>query len=100
MPAYFIVRADIHDAEAYKEYARRSPGIIAQFGGRHIARGGSVVTFEGPEEKRRIVVAKFPDLATAEACYRSAAYQDIIKYREGCATFEFILVEGVECSSG
>lgn len=95
MPAYFIVRAQVHDAVAYQEYARRSPAVLAKFGGRHIARGGRVVTFEGPAEGRRIVIAEFPDFATAEACYRSAEYQSIIAHRRDCASFEFILVDGV-----
>ncbi len=95
MAAYFIVRAVVHDPVAYREYASRSPGVLAAFGGRHIARGGRVVTFEGPEERRRVVIAAFPDFASAEACYRSAAYQEIIAHRRDCATFEFILVDGV-----
>ena len=99
MPAYFIVRAVVHDPIAYQEYASRSPAVLAKFGGRHIARGGRVVTFEGPEESRRIVIAEFPDFATAEACYRSPDYQSIIRHRADCATFEFIVVDGVGTSS-
>ncbi|MBS0243326.1 MAG: DUF1330 domain-containing protein [Proteobacteria bacterium] len=95
MPAYFIVRAVVHDPVAYREYAARSPQVLARFGGRHIARGGKVVTFEGPEEWRRIVIAEFPDFETAEACYRSPDYQSIIRFRTGCASFEFILVDGI-----
>lgn len=95
MPAYFIVRAVVHDPEAYRAYAERSPGVLARFGGRHVARGGRCITFEGPEETRRVVIAEFPDFASAEACYRSADYQALIPLRAGCATFEFILVDGV-----
>ncbi len=67
MPAYFIVRAVVHDPVAYQDYARRSPGVIADFGGRHIARGGQVIILEGPEGTRRVVIAEFPDFAKAEA---------------------------------
>ena len=95
MPAYFIVRAVVHDPVAYQEYVSRSPSVLSRFGGRHIARGGKVITFEGPDESRRIVIAEFPDFATAEACYLSPDYQSIIQYRKDCATFEFILVDGV-----
>lgn len=99
MAAYFIVRAIVHDPVAYQDYTIRSPAVLAKFGGRHIARGGRVITFEGPAEDRRIVIAEFPDFATAEACYRSADYQAIITHRRDCATFEFILVDGVADSS-
>jgi uncharacterized protein (DUF1330 family) len=96
MPAYVIVRAVVHDPIAYQNYASRSPAALEKFGGRHIARGGKVITFEGPDETRRIVIAEFPDFATAEACYRSLDYQSIIHHRKDCATFEFILVDGVD----
>ena len=95
MSAYFIVRAEIFDNEAYQAYATRSPAVLAQFGGRHIARGGRTQTFEGPEEKRRVVIAEFPDYAAAERCYRSDAYQSIIQHRRDSARFEFILIDGV-----
>ncbi|WP_408902978.1 DUF1330 domain-containing protein [Methylobacterium radiotolerans] len=94
MSAYFIVRADVRDPAAYQAYACRSPGVLAMFGGRHIARGGRTLTFEGPPETRRIVIAEFPDFASAERCYRSAAYQAIIPHRRDCADFDFILVDG------
>jgi uncharacterized protein (DUF1330 family) len=95
MAAYFIVRATVRDPDGFQEYAKRSPGVLAKFGGRHIARGGRTVTFEGPEETRRIVIAEFPDFESAERCYRSPDYQAIIPHREGNATFEFILTDGV-----
>lgn len=95
MAAYFIVRAEVHDPVAYEAYASRSPAVLARHGGRHIARGGRVVTFEGPAETRRVVGAEFADFETAERCYRSPEYQEIIAYRRGCATFEFILVDGM-----
>jgi len=94
MPAYFIVRAVVHNHDAYRAYASRSPGVLERFGGRHVARGGRCITFEGPEETRCVVIAEFPDFATAEACYRSAEYQALIPLRTDAATFEFILVDG------
>ena len=69
--------------------------VLARYGGRHIARGGKVVSFEEPAETRRVVIAEFADFDSAERCYRSPEYLAIIAYRKGCATFEFILVDGV-----
>jgi uncharacterized protein (DUF1330 family) len=93
--ASFIVPAAVRDPVAHQNYTRRSPDVLAMFGG----RGGRVITFEGPAEDWRIVVAEFPDFATAETCYRSAEYQAIITTRKHCATFEFIPVDGVADSS-
>jgi uncharacterized protein (DUF1330 family) len=95
MSAYFVVRATVKDPVAFQEYATRSPGVIEEFGGRHIARGGKVLTFEGPQEDRRIVIAEFPDFDSAKRCYYSDAYQAIIPLRTSCSTVEFILVDGL-----
>lgn len=71
MAAYFIVRAEVHDPVAYQAYASRSPDVLARYGGRHIARGGKVLSFERPAETRRVVIAEFADFDSAERCYRS-----------------------------
>jgi uncharacterized protein (DUF1330 family) len=98
MSAYFVVRGIIHDKDAFQEYARRSPGVLASFGGRHIARGGRNVVFEGPDDRPHIVIAEFPDFASAERCYRSEAYQALIPPRSSCAWLEFTLIDGVTTS--
>ena len=79
-----------------KEYQAAAPPIIEQYGGRYIARGGQVVTLEGPEESRRIVILEFPTLADAEAFYHSPEYAAARKLREGVAAAEFITVDGLE----
>ena len=83
------------DPVAYQEYAARSPAVVAAFSGRHIARGGRVMTFEGPEETRRIVIAEFPDFATAEACYRSPEYQALAQHRFRASRANVALLQGL-----
>lgn len=94
MSAYFVVRGSIHDREAFQSYARLSPGVLASFGGHHIARGGRTIIFEGAADRPHVVIAEFPDFESAERCYRSEAYQAIIPLRAGCATLEFLLLDG------
>lgn len=98
MSAYFVVRGVIHDRAAFQEYASRSPGVLAQFGGRHIARGGRSIAFEGPDDRPHVVIAEFPDFESAERCYRSEVYQALIPLRSGHATLEFTLIDGVPAS--
>ncbi len=95
MPAYVIGRVTVTDPEQYGEYTAESPGSIAEFGGRFIARGGELTTFEGPEETRRIVVLEFDSAEQAKAWYHSERYTRVRKLREGAADFEMVLVEGV-----
>jgi len=41
MPAYWVARSKINDPVAYKKYADRATDILAQFGGKVLARGGN-----------------------------------------------------------
>lgn len=94
MAAYLIVRVNVTDMEQYKEYMKLSPGIIEQFGGKFIVRGGETITLEGPEETNRVVLVEFPSVEQARAFYDSPAYQHAISVREGAATGQFVVVEG------
>ena len=96
MAAYMIARVNVTDWDKYNEYIKVTPDIIAQYGGRFIVRGGETVTFEGPEEKWRIVVIEFPDLARAQEFYHSAEYGAAKKIRAGAAEAQFVAVAGVE----
>ena len=95
MPAYLVVRAEVTDWPQYQEYMRVTPGIVARFGGRFIARGGEVVTLEGPPETRRVVIIEFPNLTQAEAFYRSEEYTQARQLRAAAGTAQFIAVEGI-----
>ena len=39
MPAFVIAEVEVTDAEAYKLYADRAPGITLPAGGRYLATG-------------------------------------------------------------
>jgi len=95
MPAYFIGRIEVTDPSRYSEYMKATPGVIAKYGGKFIARGGETTTLEGPEETRRIVIIEFPSLEAAKAFFQSAEYQQAKQLREGAAEAQFIAVEGV-----
>jgi len=92
--AYIVVQAEVTNPQRYAEYAKLSPGIIAKYGGKFLARGGKTVTLEGPPAKNRVVVIEFPSLEKAEEFYRSPEYTEAKRLREGAATAQFIAVEG------
>ena len=94
VPAYIIARVDVIDLEPYKDYMKATPAVIERLGGKFIVRGGEIVTLEGPEEKRRLVVIEFPDLDSAKAFYQSEEYTQVKKLRAGAATGQFLAVEG------
>jgi uncharacterized protein (DUF1330 family) len=93
--AYLLVQVDVTHPERYAEYTKLSPGIIAKYGGRFLARGGRTTTLEGPPAKGRVVVIEFPSFDAAERFYGSPEYAEARKVRDGAATAQMIAVEGL-----
>lgn len=96
MAAYIVVQGEVHNLEGYKKYMERSPGVLAKYNGKFLARGGAVVTLEGPAAPSRVVILEFPDLETAQAFYHSPEYTEIREIRKPHATLSFIAVDGVK----
>ncbi len=94
MTAYVIAQIEVKDPEAYKRYTDRTPGVIEQYGGRFIVRGGNPEVLEGKLAGSRVVVIEFPDRAAAERFYHSAEYQEILPLRLNVAGGALCIVEG------
>ncbi len=94
MSAYVIVQAEVTDWNRFREYLKESPGIVAQYGGKYLVRGGEKSVLEGEDKERRIVVIEFPSLKKAREWYYSEEYQRIKLLREGAATGSLIALEG------
>ncbi|MEH6740004.1 MAG: DUF1330 domain-containing protein [Sulfitobacter sp.] len=95
MPALWIAHVTVTDEDAYKKYAAGATVAIAEHGGEFIARGGRFVQLEG-KERARNVVAKFPDVDTAERCYHSETYQAALAFAKGASERELMIVETTE----
>ena len=95
MSAYLIASVEVTDWDRYREYMAATPGILAQFGGRFIARGGEILTLEGPEETRRVVLMEFPSMDQVRAFYDSKEYLAAKMLREGAATMSLLALEGL-----
>ncbi|MCZ7675918.1 MAG: DUF1330 domain-containing protein [Roseovarius sp.] len=95
MPALWIAHVKVTDEEAYGRYARLAGPAIAQHGGHFIARGGRYVQLEGNDRPRN-VVAKFPSLEAAEACYRSPEYQEALSHARNASERDLLVVETSE----
>ena len=92
MPALWIAHVSVNDAEAYGRYAELAGPAIAAHGGEFIARGGRFVQLEDKERPRN-VVARFPSVEDAEACYHSDAYQEALSHARGASERELVIVE-------
>jgi uncharacterized protein (DUF1330 family) len=94
MAGYLIVRVNVTDPERYGEYMKRTPAVIASYGGEFVVRGGAIETLEGDEETRRVAVIRFPSVEQAKACTASAEYLEAKAFRVGAAEMQAIVVEG------
>ncbi|MFO7758610.1 MAG: DUF1330 domain-containing protein [Roseovarius sp.] len=95
MPALWIAHVTVTDDEAYGRYAALAGPAIAKHGGVFIARGGRYVQLEG-QARARHVVARFPSVEAAEACYNSADYQQGLDHARGASIRELVIVETSE----
>ena len=93
--AYFLVQSDVTNAQQYAEYAKLTGSIVEKFGGRFLSRGGRSATLEGRQAPSRVVVIEFPSYERAQAFYNSPEYQKAKKVRDGAATLQVVLAEGM-----
>ncbi|MFZ1663306.1 MAG: DUF1330 domain-containing protein, partial [Paracoccaceae bacterium] len=77
---------------AYGKYAALAGPAIAKHGGAFLARGGRYVQLEGNDRPRN-VVARFPSLEAAVACYHSAEYQAALAHAKGASERDLMVVE-------
>lgn len=92
MGALWIAHVTVTDEEAYSKYATLATEAIAAHGGTFIARGGRFVQLEGLARPRN-VVARFPDVETAEKCYNSDIYQRALNHAREASERELMIIE-------
>jgi len=90
--AFWIAHVKVLDPVAYGKYAALAGPAIAAHGGAFLARGGRYVQLEG-NDRARNVVARFPSLDAAVACYHSAAYQEALSHARGASERDLMVVE-------
>ena len=95
MPALWIAHVKVTDEDAYGRYAALAGPAIEAHGGYFIARGGRYVQLEGNDRPRN-VVAKFPSVEAAEACYNSPQYQAALDHARGASERDLLIVETSE----
>ncbi|MBZ4022417.1 hypothetical protein CKO11_08100 [Rhodobacter sp. TJ_12] len=90
--ALWIAHVEVLDAEAYGKYATAAGPAIADHGGVFLARATRYVQLEG-NDRARNVVARFPSLEAAVACYHSDAYQAALAHAKGASVRDLVVVE-------
>lgn len=90
--ALWIAHVEVLDAAAYGRYAAGATAAINAHGGVFLARAGRFVQLEGTARARN-VVARFPSLEAAVACYNSPEYQAALAHAKGAALRDLMVVE-------
>ena len=100
MAAYWLARSRITDPVEYKKYTDLVPGILAQHGGKVLARGGKYQVMEGTDRFHRFVVIEFPTLEQAVKCHKSPEYHAAAAFRRasGVGEVEQVIVEAGEAT--
>lgn len=95
MAAYLIVTVHVSDPAQFERYRAEVPGVIAQFGGRYLVRGGATAVLEGTPDTGRTVVLEFPSMDAVKQFWNSPYYLRVKRLREGAAVAHVLAVEGV-----
>ena len=90
--AFWIAHVKVIDPVGYGKYAELAGPAIARHGGVFLARGGRYVQLEGNDRPRN-VVARFPSLEAAVACYNSPEYQAALAHAKGASERDLMVVE-------
>lgn len=94
MPAYLIGLFRTPVPAELAEYQARVPGVVAQYGGRYVVRGGDHEVLEGEPPGDRYVVVEFPDRDAVKRFYESPEYQAIIGLRTSASHGFLAAVDG------
>jgi uncharacterized protein (DUF1330 family) len=70
MAAYLIGDIQVTDRVGYEEYRQKVPAVIAKYGGRYLARGGTTEVFEGE-----------PKYSKATGCHIAASCWSFRRWR-------------------
>lgn len=92
MTALWVAHVHVTDAEAYGKYAKLAGPAIAAHGGVFLARGGRYHVLEGRDRERH-VVARFPSLEAAVACYNSEEYQAALAHAKNASERDLMVIE-------
>ena len=94
--AYVLGGHIMRDMERFKPYAAAVPEVVKSYGGRFLARGGTVTPIAGSFVPERVVLVEFAGAEVALDFYTSDRYAPLLKIR--LATTEARLI--IQARSG
>jgi uncharacterized protein (DUF1330 family) len=92
--AVVIGHITVRNPAKWAEYLSRVPATIAPWKAEVVFRGPRVAVLGGTHAHDQVVVLRFPDAASADGWFRSAAYQALIPLRMEAAEVDLISYAG------
>lgn len=94
MPVYMIIDSKVKNSEHYQQYISKVSKIVAQYGGRYLARGSQITPITGDWRPERIILLEFPSEGNIREWLSSAEYQAITSLRESGADTRAVIIQG------
>ena len=95
MAAYVISDLQVRDPELIVEYRTLAAESIAQYGGRYLARYGTIEPILGGWTPEAIVIIEFPSMQRAREWFDSPEYAKARSIAERALSRRLIFVEGL-----
>jgi uncharacterized protein (DUF1330 family) len=94
MAAYIVATVRISDPVKFAEYGKAIVGLSEKFGGGSVIKGAVTEVLEGNGlVGERVVVSRYPDVASARAYIDSPEYKAAVALREGAAEVVMRLID-------
>jgi uncharacterized protein (DUF1330 family) len=90
--AFVVAAHRMLDPVAFKPYAEAIPAMLAQFGVRSLARGGTVTPLAGSFAPDRGVVLEFPSVEAVLKFYTSDVYAPLLELRLRTTDPRFVVI--------
>ena len=90
MSACVIGHISVKDEEKWAQYRTQVPATLAPWGAELLFRGQLANVLAGQHRHTDTVVIRFPDRASVDGWYQSAAYQALIPLRQQAADLDLL----------
>ena len=95
-PVYYIAEINVTNPELYgREYAPKAQAMIKAAGGRFLAAGQNITSFEGEPPKQRVVIQVWDNMEKIQVWLNIREWKELLKVSQKYATFREFAAEGL-----
>ena len=95
MAAYVITDVEITDEERYREFLGKVTGTVEAYGGRFVARGGTIDVVKGSWTPERIAILESGSVEDVTKWLSSPEYSSLDAIRTSSSNINMVVVQGL-----